>query len=68
MNHLFYKFSDQNQNRPLSEEKITYTMIREYFTFIGTFSSFPQGVKLLQDFKVVHFFLNFEHLDFEYFD
>jgi len=46
------KNPEMNPNRVLSEKDVAYYLCRDYFTIIGKISSIPQGVKLLQDFKI----------------
>lgn len=43
---------EKDPNRVLSPQKVTKTMCREYFTLIGKFSYIPQGIYMLQDFKI----------------
>lgn len=46
------KNPEMNPNRVLAEKDVAYYLCRDYFTIIGKISSIPQGVKLLQDFKI----------------
>jgi len=49
----FSGITDQNQ-QIFSKERMEMTLTSEYFTFIGILSKTPDGIKLLEKFKIFH--------------